>query len=50
MNGETTADVHRLIERLRAGDDSARNALLDRVHHRLRRIAAALFRKEFPRL
>lgn len=50
MNGDTTADVHRLIERLRRGDDSARNALLERVYHRLRRIAGALFRDEFPRL
>jgi RNA polymerase sigma factor (sigma-70 family) len=50
MNGETTADVHRLIERLRFGDDSARSALLERVYHRLRRIAAALLRNEFPRL
>jgi RNA polymerase sigma-70 factor (ECF subfamily) len=50
MNGETTSDVRDLIERLRAGDDSARQALLERVHHRLRRIAAAALRKEFPRL
>jgi hypothetical protein len=42
MNGETTSDVRDLIERLRAGDDSARQALLERVHHRLRRIAAAV--------
>jgi RNA polymerase sigma factor (sigma-70 family) len=50
MNGETTADVRDLIERLRAGDASARQALLERIHHRLRRIAAATLRKEFPRL
>ena len=37
MNGETTADVHRLIERLRVGDDSARMArCLSGVYHRLR--------------
>jgi hypothetical protein len=50
MNGETTSDVRDLIERLRAGDDSARQALPDRVHHRLRRIAAAALHKEFPGL
>jgi RNA polymerase sigma factor (sigma-70 family) len=50
MNGDTTSDVRELIERLRAGDDLARRALLDRIHHRLRRIAATVSRKEFPRL
>ena len=50
MNGDTTSDVRDLIERLCAGDDSARRALLDRIHDRLRRIAAAVSRKEFPRL
>jgi RNA polymerase sigma factor (sigma-70 family) len=50
MNGDTTADVERLIERLRNGDDSSRRALLERVVHRLHRIAAATLRKEFPRL
>ncbi len=50
MSGDTTADVRDLIERLRRGDDSARTALLDRVHHRLCRIAAATLRSRFPRL
>jgi RNA polymerase sigma factor (sigma-70 family) len=50
MNGETTAEVRDLIERLRAGDDSARRALLERVYHRLCRIATATLRAEFPRL
>jgi RNA polymerase sigma factor (sigma-70 family) len=50
MNGDTTADVHDLIERLRRGDDSARRALLDRVYHRLCRIAATTLRAQFPRL
>jgi len=50
MNGDTTADVGNLIERLRRGDESARRELLDRVYHRLRQIAAATFRKEFHRL
>jgi RNA polymerase sigma factor (sigma-70 family) len=50
MSGDTTADVERLIERLRNGDDSARRALLERVVHRLHRIARSTVRKEFPRL
>lgn len=50
MNSETTRDVRYLIERLRQGDDSARRALLERVYHRLCRIAAATLHAEFPRL
>ncbi len=50
MDGDTTADVSDLIDRLRQGDDSARKALLDRVAHRLHRIASSMLRKEFPRL
>jgi RNA polymerase sigma factor (sigma-70 family) len=50
MSGDTTADVRDLIDRLRAGDDSARKALLERVAHRLHRIASATLRKEFYRL
>jgi RNA polymerase sigma factor (sigma-70 family) len=50
MSGDTTADVRDLIERLRTGDDSSRLALLERVHHRLCRIAAATLRSQFPRL
>ena len=38
MSGDTTTDVRDLIERVRAGDDPAREALLERIHHRLRRI------------
>jgi len=50
MSGETTADVRELIERLRRGDDSARRALLERVYHRLCRIAEATLQAQFPRL
>ncbi len=50
MSGDTTADLRDLVERLRNGDDSARRLLLDRVYHRLQRIAAAMFQKDFPRL
>ncbi len=50
MSGDTTADVRDLIKRLEQNEESARRALLERVHERLRRIAAATLRKEFPRL
>ena len=50
MSGDTTADLRDLVERLRNGDDSARRLLLDRAYHRLRRIAAAMFQEDFPRL
>ena len=50
MHGETTRDIGTLIERLRQGDESARRALLERVYHRLCRIAAATLHTEFPRL
>jgi RNA polymerase sigma factor (sigma-70 family) len=50
MSGETTADLENLIERLRRGDVSARGALLDRVYHRLRRIAARVLHRDFRRL
>ena len=50
MNGDTTADVRNLVERLRNGDHSAKRDLLERVYHRLRRITAGMLRKEYPRL
>jgi RNA polymerase sigma factor (sigma-70 family) len=50
MSGDTTSDLRQLVERLRAGDDSARRMMLDRAHDRLRRIAGAMLRKDFPRL
>lgn len=50
MTGDTTADLQSLIDRLRLGDDSARAELLTRAYHRLRRIAASMFHRDFPRL
>jgi RNA polymerase sigma factor (sigma-70 family) len=50
MSGETTADLEDFIERLRRGESSARAALLERVYHRLRRIAAAELHRDFRRL
>lgn len=47
--GETTAAVRDLIDRLREGDDSARRALLERIYHRLRRIATSMLGR-YPRL
>ena len=50
MSGDTTADLQDLIDRLRRGDDSARAELLTRAYHRLCRIAASMYHREFPRL
>jgi RNA polymerase sigma factor (sigma-70 family) len=50
MSGNTSEDVRDLLEGVRGGDEHARRELLDRVHHRLRRIAAAMFHRDFPRL
>jgi RNA polymerase sigma factor (sigma-70 family) len=50
MTGDTTADLQGLIDRLRRGDDSARAELLTRAYHRLRRIAASMYHRDFPRL
>ncbi len=50
MTGDTTADLQDLIDRLRRGDDSARAELLTRAYHRLRRIAASMYHRDFPRL
>ncbi len=50
MSDDTTADLQDLIEKLRHGDESAREALLDRVYHRLRRIAGLVLHEDFERL
>ncbi len=50
MTGDTTADLQGLIDRLRRGDDSARAELLTRAYQRLRRIAASMYHRDFPRL
>jgi RNA polymerase sigma factor (sigma-70 family) len=50
MTGDTTEDLRGLIDRLARGDDSARAELLARAHHRLCRIAAAMFHRDFPAL
>jgi len=50
MSDNTTADLQDLIEKLRHGDESAREALLDRVYHRLRQIAGLVLHQDFDRL
>ncbi len=50
MDGETTSDLVDLIERLGKGDDHAGRLLLERAHQRLVRIAATIFRADFPAL
>jgi RNA polymerase sigma-70 factor (ECF subfamily) len=47
---DTTTDLQLLIDRLRRGDDVARRELLKRAHDRLLRIAARVFREDFPAL
>jgi RNA polymerase sigma factor (sigma-70 family) len=47
MSTGTTTDIQALLDRLRRGDGSARRELLDRAHHRLVKIASALFQRDF---
>jgi RNA polymerase sigma factor (sigma-70 family) len=50
MTGDTSDDLQDLIDRLRRGDTAARRELLQRAHDRLLRIAAAIFKEDFPGL
>jgi RNA polymerase sigma factor (sigma-70 family) len=50
VTDETTNDLQLLIDRLRGGDEGARRELLQRAHDRLLRIAATVFRQDFPAL
>ncbi len=50
MTDDTSAELQQLIDRLRDGDDTARRALLQRAHDRLLRIAATIFKEDFPGL
>ncbi len=47
---DTSAEIQELIDRLRDGDPKARRELLERTHDRLLRIAARIFREDFPGL
>ncbi len=46
----TLADLEALLVRLRQGDSAARHKLLLRTYERLRKLAAALLCRSFPRL
>jgi RNA polymerase sigma-70 factor (ECF subfamily) len=50
VTDDTTTDLQLLIDRLGRGDDGARRELLQRAHDRLLRIAATVFRQDFPAL
>src|SRR5262249_20252197 len=50
MSVDTSVELQNLIDRLGRGDDSARGELLARAYHRLQRIAAAMFHRDFPGL
>jgi RNA polymerase sigma factor (sigma-70 family) len=50
MSDETNDDLQPLIDRLRAGDESARRELGERAYNRLRRLTAAILRRDFPGL
>jgi RNA polymerase sigma factor (sigma-70 family) len=50
VNDDSSADLQNLIERLHRGDDTARRELLQRAYDRLLRIAATIFKEDFPGL
>ena len=50
MIDDSSAELQNLIDRLRAGDDKARRELLERAHNRVVRIAATIFKQDFPGL
>jgi RNA polymerase sigma factor (sigma-70 family) len=50
VTGDSSAELQDLIDRLRGGDDKARRELLERAHDRLVRIAATIFKQDFPGL
>jgi RNA polymerase sigma factor (sigma-70 family) len=51
MNDDSTlADVEALLVRLRQGESGARHKLLMRTYERLRKLAAGLLNRSFPRL
>jgi hypothetical protein len=50
VTDDTTNELQILIDRLRWGDDAARLELLRRAHDRVLKIAATVFRQDFPAL
>ena len=50
MTGDTTEELQGLIDRRRRGDDTGCAELMVCAYHRLRRIASAMFHRDFPGL
>jgi RNA polymerase sigma factor (sigma-70 family) len=50
VTDDSSDELQNLIDRLQRGDDSARRQLLERAHDRLLRIAATIFKEDFPGL
>lgn len=50
MNGDQSTHLQRLLDRLRQGDDAARQELVGCAYERLRLLARKIFHRDFPRL
>ncbi len=50
VDDPTEFQLQALLDRLREGDEAARDALLERAYERLRRLASTIFRYSFPGL
>jgi RNA polymerase sigma factor (sigma-70 family) len=50
MSGDDTTHLQALLDRMNAGDDSARRELFAHAYERLRRLAGKILRQDFPRL
>lgn len=50
MDGETTLQLQSLLDRMNAGDPTARRELIGRAYDRLRRLAGAILNRSFPAL
>ncbi|HUR55224.1 MAG TPA: sigma-70 family RNA polymerase sigma factor [Gemmataceae bacterium] len=50
MAADSTQQLQSIVERVRAGDPTARRALLDAAFQRLRRLTAHIFSSSFPAL
>ena len=48
MSTGASSDIPGMLDRLRRGDPTARQALMCRAHHRLVKIAASALEREFP--
>ena len=50
MDGDSSTRLKHLLDRLRAGDDTARGDVLSHTYERLRQIARRMFHRDFVRL